>query len=665
MRITARKLLNYKTHELKEILTGSFILVFDDNVEILTTDRQTLYSSHFWDFHRLYPLLPLRSSHHVQYFLKKENLSSKTHIEMLSVIYRDALLAYQAHKKEVRDDLTRLIYTVTNQLYNFIIQETERSVMSIDILDFISVNDHPAVQKAFDELEPTPESIEKAYQAIMEVIQKDPSLEENSLVKAVKSKMVNSNQVLQCVGPRGFVSEVDGAIMVNPVDRSYTQGMRSLFNTIAESRTAAKSLYFSESPLQDSEYFSRRLQLVCMVVERLHRVDCGSQKYLEWRIKPRIVNNGREVYPGDLKFLVGKYYLDEMSQTLKVITKQDTHLIGTVVKLRSVLHCQHPDSKGVCEVCFGQLSENIFDHMNLGHICAATMTRQTTQSVLSTKHLDASSKADPIKYTPELLQYFVREENSTTFKLRPELKQTPYKLIIASQDLHGFTDIKNIDNVDDIDPSRISSIEQIGFSLYASNEDITTIQIGQNARKAILTTEFIKYVKKMGWSVNSSHAFVFDMRQWDDKQPIFQLPNMEYSFAMHSKQIAAVIESKMKDFEERNKPETPVRTLFELFDLVNSKISVNIALLEVIIYAMMVNSTQDSNYSLARNSPSATLGVRDDVIHKRSLSAAYGFEYQIKFISDPYSFYQDRRPDHPLDVMFCPQDVISKKYTRR
>jgi hypothetical protein len=665
MKIIARKLLGYKTEELKNILTGRFILVFDNAVEIQTNDRETLYSSFFWDFHRLYPLMTLEPTHHVRSLLQKENLSSKTHIELLSVIYRDAIKAYSAHKNEVKDDLVRLIYQVTNNLYNAMIHETEKSVMSIDILDFIEVNDHPVVQKAFDELQPTPDSIEKTYQDIMNVILKDKALEKNTLVKSVKSKMVNSNQVLQCVGPRGFVSEVDGAIMAIPVDRSYTQGMRTLFNTIAESRTAAKSLYFSESPLQDSEYFSRRLQLVCMVVEKLHRVDCGSRKYLEWRVKPKIVAQGKEIYPGDLKFLVGKYYLDETSNTLRIISKYDTHLEDTVVKLRSVLYCQHTDPHGVCEVCFGQLSENIADHMNLGHICAATMTRQTTQSVLSTKHLDVSSRSDPIKYTPALLEYFVENTKSTEYKLKPMLKTAHLKLIIANTDLHGFTDIKHTENLDDIDPSRISAIDKVGFSTQNFSDDTpVAVTVEQHGRKAIVSTEFLKYAKKYGWTINSSHAFVFDMSQWDYNHPVLKLPNMEYSFAKHSKQIAEIIESKMAEFSERNKPESPVKTLFELFDLVNSKITVNIALLEVIIYAMMVNNSEENNYSLARNSPKATLGVRDDVIMNRSLSAAYGFEHQVQYVFNPYSFYKDKRPDHPLDVMFCPEDVLTKKHLK-
>lgn len=662
MQFSARKLLSFTTDQLWDMLTGDFTLVFDDGQMLPTNDRHTLYSSYFWDFHRLYVKTPLLIDHHVQHMLKGSKLSSKTHIELLSRIYWDTMAANQEHKEYIRDHLTRLVYEVTNHLYNDMIRKTESSIMSIDILDFIQINNHPAVQQAFSELTPTAESIDKTYKTILKTFDSDKSVSENSLVRAVQSKMVNANQVLQCVGPRGFVSEVDGSIMANPVMRSYTQGMDTLYNVLAESRTAARGLYFSESPLQDSEYFSRRLQLVCMSVEKLYRGDCGSQRYVQWRIKPAVKVGDKEIYPGDLKFLVGKFYLDDQTQSLKVIQKTDTHLIGKTVKMRSVLHCQHPDAHQVCATCFGELSENIFDHMNLGHICAATMTQQSTQSVLSTKHLDASSSSDPIKFSDELEKFFEKEERTTNYILKSSLKSRKLKLALSPTELYGFTDILTSDRIEDMDPSRLSSIKDVGFVFDTIDESTPySVHVEQNGRSAILTTDFLKYAKQYRWTLNTSSAYIFDLSNWDFSKTIFQLPNMEYSYAKHSKQIADIIESKMKELNNRNSPESPVRTLSELFDMVNSKISVNIALLEVIIYAMMTYNQKESNMYLARNSPDATLGVRDSIIHNRSMSGPYAFESQFRAITDPRSFFIDNRPDHPLDVFFAPQEVLSYK----
>ena len=59
MLIHARKLLGFTTSQLWDVLTGEFQLQFDDGEVIQTNDKETLYSSYVWDFHRLYPNTPL------------------------------------------------------------------------------------------------------------------------------------------------------------------------------------------------------------------------------------------------------------------------------------------------------------------------------------------------------------------------------------------------------------------------------------------------------------------------------------------------------------------------------------------------------------------------------------------------------------------------------
>ncbi len=659
--IKARKLLAYTPSQLWSMLTGRIMLVFDDGMEKEHNYKEVLYSSYFWDFHRVYQNTPLLYKHSVQSVLKGNQLSSDTHIELLNNIFWDVLEAYNSVRNDIKPMLTKMVFQITNNVYNDLIHMAEKYVTSIDILDFIEVNEHPAVKESFKNLEPTALSIDKSYRTIMDVVNNDPSLNNNALVKATKSKIVNKNQVLQCVGPRGFISEVDGAIMQIPVTRSYTQGMRTLYNTIAESRTAAKSLYFSESPLQDSEYFARRLQFVSMHVEGIYRGDCGSNRYLNWTIKPEQFRDGKSIYPGDLKFMIGKYYLNEETNTLGIITKDSTDLIGKTVKLRSVLNCKHPDSHKVCSVCFGEMSENVPDYANLGHMCAATMTNQSTQSVLSTKHLDNSSSFDPIIYNENLLKYFKTGTKNTTsnYLFRQDVLSKNLKLVISRDEAFGLTDILLTDTPEDISPSRISSVKEIGVAILEMSQDSPEIlYIGQYNRNCILTTEFLIYAKENKWEVNAQNAFVFDMSKWDHNKPVFKLPDMEYSYSNHSHQIARIIESRMKEIEERSKPESAVLTLIELFDLVNSKISVNIALLEVIIYAMMVADRTSGNYFLARNSENASLGVSDDVIHNRSMSLVYAYEEQYRLIEDPKSFFQDGRPDSIFDVFINPHEVL-------
>jgi len=672
--ISARYLLQYSTVELWDLLIGEFNLKFDDDSVLLTTYRSTGYSSYFWRMHREYPQTPILPRHHVDVVLGKEVISAKTHIKLLSAIFWDVVEVYQLNTPLKRDPLVKMVYEIVNELYVDLSHRAEAYVVSVDILDCLQVVDHPAIKPALDGLNNTADSIDAAYGALVKGLNELDDLTDNALARATRSQMVNQNQVLQCVGPRGFPTEVDGHIFTYPVLRSYTQGMRSLYDFAAESRSAAKSLYFAESPLQDAEYFARRLQLLAMVVERIHyedvpiigpegityvqHGDCGSTQYITWIVKPP-QKHGNGTYPGDLVFLEGKYYLDPDSQTLKILSAKDQQWVGQTIQLRSVLTCQDADPHAVCRVCFGQMADNLNHETNVGHICAGTMTRQTSQSVLSNKHLDASSKAEPLTLNEVTSSYFTTKGKDNAYYLRKELMAGKPKLLIAQTEVSNLTDICHAPKIEDLDPSRISAIDTILIELdERSSRYRAQMQISQHGRMAILSHEFLKYCKLQRWSMDSKFNLVFDLEYWNPALPLFILPAMEYSYSQHSLQIAHVIESRIKNITERLKPESPVRTLVELFDLVNAKLNVNIALLEVIVYASMISDGVNDQFGLARNSTHAALGVAELTIRNRSLSAAYAFEEQPKLIMDPRSFYQLDRPDCVFDAFTLPEEII-------
>ena len=664
-RISARTLLGYNTEDLWETLYQPFILVFDDGQELLTDHKETLLSSYFWNIHRVYPLTPILQRHHVSHVLKGKALTSKTHIELLGIIFQDVVHTYNLPTPASRDHLTRMVYEVTNDIYVNLIKHAEAYVVSIDALDFINIIDNPTVKPILDSLTYDRSSIDHAYTVLLDVLNNASDLTNNALARATRAKMVNANQVLQCVGPRGFLTNVDGMQIPIPVLRSYTTGMKSLYNTMVESQSAAKSLYFSESPLQDAEYFARRLQLLCMSVERLHYTDCGSTEYLLWRVKPPVESNDRVVYPGDLKFMVGKYYYDDQSGKLKTITMADRHLYGTTIKMRSVAYCKHEDHHGVCSVCFGQMADNISPNANLGHVCAATMTQQTSQSVLSTKHLDASSSSEPIALTEVSRRYFTVGRGGSTYLFSKELKDKKISMVVSQAEAFGLTDIMIVPNVEDINPSRISEIDFVGFELQLDDSttegNVTPVCVSQNGRYAMLTHEFLKYLKLNKWNLDNRGNFVFDLQYWDYTKPVLRLPEMEYSFSLHSHQIAVIIESRMKEISDRMKPDSPASTLVELFDLVNSKLNVNIALLEVILYAIMIRDGENGDFGLARNSTTRSLGVADLTIKNRSLSAAMAYEDQATVLVDPKSFYEMGRPDSLFDCFIAPREVVQDR----
>jgi hypothetical protein len=680
--LSARYLLQYSTAALWDLLVGTFNLKFDDGTVITTNYRATGYSSYFWRMHREYPQTPILPHHHLDVILKGQVISAKTHIRLVGSVFWDVVECYQLKTPLQRDPLVKMVYEIVNELYVDLSHRAEAFVVSVDILDCLQVIDYPDIAPALLELNNSQESIDRAYNALITSLNKADDLGDNALARATRSQMVNQNQVLQCVGPRGFPTEVDGHIFTYPVLRSYTQGMRSLYDFAAESRSAAKSHYFAESPLQVAEYFARRLQLLAMVVERIHyetvpvedpetqqrqyfdNGDCRSTNYVRWIVKPP-QKTGNDVYPGDLTFLEGKYYLttDEKGQPdtneLKVLKVNDEQLVGKTILLRSVLTCRDADPHAVCQVCFGRMADNFNHETNVGHNCAASITRQTTQSVLSNKHLDASSKAEPLMLNEITSQFFVTKGKNNAYYLRKDIVQSKPRLLIAQADVSNLTDVYIAPRIEDLDLTRISAIDMIALELEKRVPPYRTqMQISQHGQMAILSHDFLHYCKQHKWVSDSKYNLVFDLSDWNPDLPLFVLPAMEYSYSQHSGQIANLIESRIKDLTDRNRPDSPIRTLIDLFNLVNTKLNVNIALLEVIIYASMITDGPNDLYGLARNSTTASLGIARATLRNRSLSTAYAYEEQMKLIMDPRSFYQLDRPDCILDAFILPEAVV-------
>jgi hypothetical protein len=278
--------------------------------------------------------------------------------------------------------------------------------------------------------------------------------------------------------------------------------------------------------------------------------------------------------------------------------------------------------------------------------------------------LDASSKAEPLVLNEVTSRFFVTRGKNNAYYLKKEWLASSPRLLVAQAEVSNLTDVYIAPRIEDLDLTRISNIDSIILELEQHNVRHRTppMQISQNGRTAIMSHEFLQYCKNHEWNSDSKFNLVFDLSKWNTDLPLFVLPAMEYSYSQHSNQIATVIESRIKDLTERNRPESPIRTLTDLFNLVNTKLNVNIALLEVIIYASMISDGGNDLYGLARNAPNASLGVAKATLRNRSLSTAYAYEEQMKLIMDARSFYPLDRPDCILDAFILPEAVVKPSH---
>lgn len=674
--VNARRFLDFDIDTLWDNFRGDVNVVFDDG-EMLCRDKDILFSVFAWRYHKEFPLTPLKKSHCLVGYVKNGTITANTHLKIIGAVLFDVLDAYMLqaqqngvtnlgdYKVELLDRLAKIAYEIANELYNKGTIALEAYVTSIDILDFAEIALRPELLKAMDEMPNSEKGIESVYSMITNIIDVTPELSFNPLVKAFRANIVDRKQIMQCVGPRGFLTDMDSTVFKNAIRRGFFHGIRTLEDAMKESRSAAKALAFSTDTLQQSEYFSRRQQLICQSLQRLHRTDCQSKSYLLWHVRgPRGNGNGSVGSGGDLVTLAGKYYLDETTNTLKVIKPTDKHLIDKTLKLRSfVAGCQHDDPAGVCEVCFGQAADAIPENTNLGSATCVEATEKISQNVLSTKHLDGTSVVEGIVLDNAAKQYLKAMTNGSDYYLNEAIKNQDPQLIFDPKYAPGLTDLSEVEDVNKLNLSRVSEFEVI--QIQTTNKDsveCVTLDVSVKRRLGFFTHFMLEHIRLNGWTVNQDNNYVVSMKGWDYTKPMISLPMRQFNMGDFRAEIAEALEATVKDMSYRDCVVTPSAMLVEFHDLVNDRLSINLSILEAIVYSSMVVSATNGDYSLPKAHTTSGLGVMRLLLQNRSVSATMAYERHKSFFLDPASYLKDNRFEGIFDQLLCAAEMQEKGY---
>lgn len=662
MRISARKLLTKTVDEVWKLLRGSFILVFDDG-EIETNHYETAYSRIFWEFHLMYPKLPLLTSQHFKVANEGKSLGSASHRKILDNI---VWMIYDIYKDEgiTLEIILRQTTLLNNYLYNYTSVNTSDCMISISIEDFIEVLEHPEVVESQKDLHLEPKDTNRVRnQAIidnvtntLERVLKDPTKLPNNVVsKIVRAGLVREGQTYQALGVRGYLTDISSDIFPYPIMTGLVKGMNKFHDVFIESRSAAKALMFTKQPLQDSEYFSRRVQVVSQPLRNIHAGDCGSTKYIT-------------AYVRDKKFLgiiKGKHYLDPETGVRGVVTTKLQHLIGKRIHLRSHLYCNHIDPEGCCETCFGEMAMNIPPRTNLGQATATSFCADNSQNVMSTKHYDGSSVVDAIYVDIEYKPYVRSAPDENSYLLSKNLLGKNFKLIISSKEAIGLTDITAVPDVENLMLNHVSEINYIGFQITTKGmSEIVPVPVSIGKRLSSLSYEFLRYAKRYGWETNEDQNYVFNMENWDYDDPLLTMPFRHYNMSDHLTCLENVIESRMEDFKHR-KTVSLEHLLWELCDVANSKLAVNICVLESIVLATANVSHANKNYRIPKGYTTAEPGVLANTIFNRSLSGAMAYQDHQKFLTNPSSFFNRGRPSHVMDLYIMPKEAVNHFLTHQ
>ena len=697
-KIRVRKLLNYTPREIASGLKTNATLVFEDNIEIQATFREIILDRYIWSILEDYPTVPIISSFHIAKYYSSGRYVSDTFTRAYEAIF-DSLITYimepKASRIELENIARRMFYTF-NDIYNDIGFGNLDYIGNLDLKEFLELmldKRNVETMRAVEALDinlPTRDkmrAIDNNYQALDKIMNGN-DYPNNKVADGYRSKTMKPGQVMQILGSRGIITDINGNIYKKPVASGFGSGLYNIGELVMESQAAAKSQKATTTGVSLSEYFARKVQLVAARIERVVDGDCGQTDYIDWEVLPECKDDYNP-HKSHLPALVGKYYYDPETKTEKCITLADTHLYNKKIKLRVAYKCQYKDSRCICTKCLGKMAYSIFRHTHIGHLAATNLSEPISQGILSLKHNTASASSSGISINKEArmdleikegddMHVFLRRKG-IQIKINGE-KEIVYDnkrdfslaIKVPNGSARGLADITPQTDVKRFAPAAVSVI----WEMYIVKTNKTTgevielpVDIKKAGRCGSFTTNFLEYIQKVGYTLDADEYLTIQVDDWDYSQPLIILPDVEYNHVNFLHNVSALFGSSTmgsgvgRQKKTEDVPEDTVATqegfLYRLFTEVNNRLEVNIAMFEVIVAAFSVANYEANDFAIGHAAPTASTRNILTILHNTSAGGAYAYEKHMDYMLNPGTFDLTNNVNHPMDVFLAPEETLA------
>lgn len=642
-----RDLLKVPVDQVWNVFNGSikwYNVEYEDGVVVKTHYKRLIMDRHTSVIFEHYPKCQITSKLCITSVLNGEYYNATTGRELDSLIFKAVCEAYNFKTFESKRPLLVLITTIFDAVYNDVIQRLTAFATTIDANDFVGVVTDPRIMEIHANMQPTPVSIEQTYKKISEVL-KTSTDHDNMFIHAYRAKSINENQANQVIGPIGLVTDIERTVYKVPIMNGFIRGLGNIYELAAGSRSAAKALNANDNQIKVSEYISRRFQLLSMAVTNVVHGDCGSTIHTDFLVQR-----------GDLDLLKGKHYLLEDGVSYGTITGNEKHFEGGMIKFRSILSCTLHNPHEVCSTCFGAMAGNFPVNSNIGHLLSAHLMEKVTSSLLATKHLTSSVRDSKI-YLGSPTSDFLHVAESDKLFLNSSIDKAQLTILISPSELPKLRDVIGLPHTN-ISTTKLGELSTIAIVYNKGKRPVTTVLVvDYQDRQAVITYEFLCYIKRIKLETDSKGNYMINMTHWNMNNPIFMIPLKEDSPIRFANKIASVVET---DYEKITSPSLKYDMLYSL---VNSKLKINTVILELLIYASSVYDRDKGDYTLGRNSPNPKTAKQMQIFGGRSMSQLYVFEGQLRelFENNGRAFLTKNRSGHPMDIAFDPNGVLARK----
>jgi len=410
------------------------------------------------------------------------------------------------------------------------------------------------------------------------------------------------------------------------------------------------------------------LSIATQVLEGVYHGDCGKPVYIDTYVKPDEFDSiGNLVAKNSFEELDGKHYYCNETKTEKILDGyKDKHLIGTTIPIRSALYCSHNEKNKICTACIGEYGDTPFSYQNLGNLVVTIIMVLQSQGLLSAKHLLKTAVQATVNLSKTTKQYFMLRQNESMY-IRANVLNKKTKNIyvkIRQEEAWGLDSATRVKDLFSLNIHKISRLSTIWLVFRSANGAETEIPIplSTTSAKVFLSVPTISHIIKHGYETPDEEHYVFCIDEFNNKQPMFTFDKAEYNLASLSKEFKASVKShkyKMVNGEIRSEV-TPDVLVAEVFDLLNSKLSINIALVEMLIYCFTAKDITNQNYDLGRGAKVRNVNSFSMNINYRSIGAAYNWDNLRGKVADPMLFVTTNKTSCLMDTFILPTETVKE-----
>ncbi len=642
--MNARDLLNKSKNEIWELPQGWYDITFDNGEVFRSTSRRCIYTWYCWIFHRMFPETPLLPRHH---FLMAQTDRS-VHRRILGNSLTDMRRVTNMKDKAKLEKMWALIYECTNDIFNDFSENLEEYVTSTSAEDVADLLHYPPIKAINDAIQamnfPDERMVTTATKSIEAIMRGDLNIAGHPMVRTLKCGSARAGQMLQIGGPIGHRTDVDGKIYEPAIARGYGHGMKTLRDTLIESRDACRNIFFQNRPMQLSEWNNRVVQLMTAILANLHEGDCGTTDLLSIFVEDNSV----------LKDIRGSYFHDEEIGMLRPIEPDDKQLIGKHVKIRNVIGCRHADRYGFCSTCYGELYYNVPDRTNIGHVAPTEVLGPVGQLILSQKHFNGAATSIKFDLAEGSEEWLSVSEDGLHAMLTDIFKGRQFTVAFKAKEVKNILDLDQVEE-EDLDGGNLSSLSTIYITFYNGvGLETVSIPLSRARQQPVFSLKFIRYIRAFGWYINEQGQYEVDMRDWDIADPVLEMPLAQFSAPMYMTLIqefirGSTVKGDKTDNDSVLKYDYLGDALIAFRNIVALKLSINITQLAIILQATKIASVQDNDYRPPAIKSEGVPRKFNDNMRFRDTVTAYAYQYHRRTIYDPANYLVTKRPPHYLE----------------